>query len=461
MGKEQMPRDFFWGNSVSSMQTEGAWQEDGKGLSVYDIRPETATTMNWHDAIDEYHRYEEDLDLMQTMHMNMYRVQISWSRVCPDGDGNFNEAGLAYYDRLIDAMLERQIEPMICLYHFDMPLKLAEKYNGLISRTVMAAFVRFSEMVVRRYADKVKYWLTFNEHNLYFTDEVFEISGYMHGNRSLSDMYRIFHHTMLAHAQVDKFIHDNYSDLKIGGMLAFAACYPATSKPEDVFANRQIDEFLNHNLNSAFANGRYSNEVMQYVANHHIDWDFQAGDELILSAQKADFLAFSYYRTDTINADKIPSDAAPNRYLNFGNEKNRFLTANEWQWTIDPLGFRNVIATLFSRYGVPIFPVENGIGWRESWNGKDMVVDDYRIAYHQSHIQAMKDAMFVDGAKVLGYLGWGLIDIPSSHADMEKRYGVVYVNRTNHDLKDLKRVPKKSFYWLQKVLADNGNNLDL
>jgi 6-phospho-beta-glucosidase len=459
MSNEKMPKNFFWGNSVSAMQTEGAWQEDGKGLSVYDVREATPTTMDWHVAIDEYHRYEEDLDLMADMGMNMYRIHIAWSRVVPDGDGEFNEAGIAYYDRLINAMLARGIEPMINLYHFDMPLALAQKENGFMSRHTVDAFVRFGEEMVRRFSDRVKYWITFNEHNLYFTDEVFEISGYDHGDRSINDLYQIFHHTMLAHAWITRFVHANYPDLKIGGMLAHAATYPATSKPNDVFQTRKLNEFLNNNLYDAFTTGLYSREVERYVAAHNIDMDFQPEDATTMSGMTADFLAFSYYRTDTLNADKIPADTPPNRYLNYGNEQNRFLEANEWHWTIDPMGFRTLMADVYSRYHVPVFPIENGIGLRETWDGEHEIQDDLRINYHRDHIQAMKDAMFEDGVEVLGYLGWGLIDIPSSHADMEKRYGFVFVNRTNHDLKDMKRVPKKSYHWFKKVMATNGDDL--
>lgn len=415
--------------------------------------------MDWHVAIDEYHRYEEDLDLMKDMGMNMYRIHIAWSRVVPDGDGAFNEAGIAYYDRLINAMLARGIEPMINLYHFDMPLALAERENGFMSRHTVDAFVRFGEEMVRRFSDRVKYWITFNEHNLYFTDEVFEISGYDHGERTLDDMYRIFHHTMLAHARVANFVHANFPDVKIGGMLAHAAAYPATSKPNDVYATRKLNEFLNNNLYDAFVHGAYSREVMQYVANHDIQMDVLPEDAAVMAQMTADFLAFSYYRTDTLNADKIPAGTSPNRYLNYGGEQNRFLTANEWHWTIDPLGFRTLMSDVYSRYHVPVFPIENGIGLREMWDGEHEIADDTRIAYHRDHIQAMKDAMFEDGVDVLGYLGWGLIDIPSSHADMEKRYGFVFVNRTNHDLKDMKRVPKKSYHWFKKVMATNGDDL--
>ncbi|MBS0958873.1 glycoside hydrolase family 1 protein [Leuconostoc pseudomesenteroides] len=460
MTKERkMPKSFYWGNSVSSMQTEGAWQADSKGLSVYDIREETGTTSDWHDAIDEFHRYEEDLDLMKKMNMNMYRIQISWSRIVPDGDGEINEKGFDFYDRLINAMLERDIEPMICLYHFDMPLALAKKQSGFLSRDTVTAFVKFGKAVIDHFANRVKYWITFNEHNLYFTDEVFQISGYTRSEKSIDHMYTIFHHTMLAHAEITNYVHDNYHELNIGGMLAYTPVYPATENPEDTFAVRKQSEFIYENINSLFLGKLYSPEVQQYIKNNDIRNDWRKEDHEILSIVYPDFLSFSYYRTMVLDAEPIPEYEVPNRYMNHSIAINKFLTHSEWHWNIDPLGFRNVITDLYNRYRIPVFPIENGIGIREHWDGENRIQDDTRIQYHEDHIKAMKDAMFIDGAKVLGYLGWGLIDIPSSHADMEKRYGAVYVNRTNHDLKDLKRVPKKSFYWFQNILSENGDNL--
>ncbi|MBP2057351.1 6-phospho-beta-glucosidase [Lactobacillus colini] len=459
MTKRKLPSSFFWGNSVSSMQTEGAWNEDGKGLSVYDIRPAGKNTTDWHVAIDEYHRYEEDLDLMKDMNMNMYRIQISWSRVCPDGDGEFNEKGIAFYDLLINAMLERGIEPMVCLYHFDMPLHLANNYNGFMSRHVLDAFVRFGKKMIDHFSDRVKYWIVFNEHNLYFQDEVFNISGYEKGSKTLDDMYTIFHHTAVAHVRLANYIHENYDDLKIGGMLAYQQIYPETCQPQDIWTAKKIQEFLNFNIYDIDTGHGYSPEVMQYIQDNNIQADIQAADLVEFKQAKADFLAFSYYCSWTISSEKIPDNVAPNRYLNFAGVENKYLKANDWGWTIDPLGFRNAITTMYDRYRIPIFPIENGIGLKEVWDGEHMIEDDERIAYHHDHIKALKDAVFLDGAKVLGYLGWGLIDIPSSHADVEKRYGAVYVNRSNHDLKDLKRVPKKSFYWFQKILKDNGDSL--
>ena len=458
-GQRKLPKSFFWGNSVSSMQTEGAWNEDGKGLSVYDIRQPSANTSDWHVAIDEYHRYKEDLDIMKEMNMNMYRIQISWSRVCPNGDGPFNEKGIEFYDHLIDAMLERGIEPMVCLYHFDMPLKLAQQYNGFISKHVVNAFIRFGKKMIDHFSDRVKYWIVFNEHNLYFQDEAFNISGYQSGNKSLTDMYTIFHHTMMCHIKLANYIHENYTDVKIGGMLAYQQIYPQTSKPEDVWAAKQVQEFLNFNIYDADTGHGYSPEVLQYAKNNDINMDITEEDIADMKKAQADFLAFSYYSSWVLSSDHLLKGEAPNRYLLQGGVPAKYVKTNEWGWAIDPLGFRNAITTMYNHYHIPIFPIENGIGLREKWDGQHMIQDDERINYHQEHIKAMKDAIFIDGAQVLGYLGWGLIDIPSSQGDIEKRYGAVYVNRSNHDLKDLKRVPKKSFYWFQKTFKNNGDEL--
>lgn len=456
---QPLPKGFLWGNSTSSMQTEGGIHEGGKGQSVYDIRPATENSMDWSVTIDEYHRYEEDFDLMQQMGMNAYRFQISWSRVVPDGDGKFNEEGIEFYRKQIKALIARGITPMICLYHFDMPLALAQKYNGFMSRHVVDAFVRYSERMVDEFADLVPYWITFNEQNLYFSSGVFHIAGYDHGEKTLNDIYTINHHVMLAHARVANYLHA-HSDAKIGGMLAYEECYPATSNPRDVQYARQIDEFLNNNLLDVFMHGHYSQEVLTYAKNHDLDFGFTADDQKIFDELKSDFFAFSYYRSHLIDSSKVPLTTAPNLYLDYGMVHNPYTQANEWDWNVDPLGFRDILDKVYSRYQVPMFPIENGIGIREVSDGTKMIQDDYRIDYHRVHIQAMKDAIFEDGVDVIGYLGWGLIDIPSSSGNMDKRYGMVYVNRTNTELRDLKRTPKKSFGWFKQVIESNGAQLD-
>ncbi|EGE54134.1 glycoside hydrolase family 1 protein [Streptococcus parauberis] len=449
---------FFWGNSVSSMQTEGGWNQGGKSLSVYDIREATDQLSDWHCANDNYNNYIEDFDYMKELGMNMYRFQISWSRVVKEGDGEFNEEGIAYYSQFIDDLLARGIEPMICLYHFDMPLHLAKDYNGFMSKYVKDAFIRYGKEMVDRFGDRVKYWITFNEQNIFHFREGFHISGYDQGDESIQDLYQIAHNVMICHAEIANYIHET-TDAKIGGMLAYSEVYPASPRPEDIKVAREWDEFVNQTLIECYVNGNYSRQHLAYAKANAIDLGIIDGEMESLAKLKSDFMSFSYYSSTTISAKNIPEGTPPNFYLDFGKEANPYIESTEWEWQIDPLGFRDVLNKLYQRYKVPVFPIENGIGVRETWDGENPIQDDYRIDYHKDHIKAMFDSMTEDGVEVIGYLGWGLIDILSSKGDMEKRYGLVYVNRSNHDLKDMKRVPKKSFDWFKNMIASNGSSV--
>ena len=272
-----MDQKFFWGNSVSSMQTEGGWNEGGKSLSVYDIREASENASDWHFANDNFHHYTEDFDYMKDLGMNMYRFQISWSRVVKDGDGEFNQEGIDYYRRFIDDLIARGIEPMICLYHFDMPLHLAEKYNGFMSKEVLHAFIRYGKKMVDCFGDKVKYWITFNEQNLYHGPEAFRISGYVKGNQTDDELYQILHNIMVGHAAICNYIHET-TDAKIGGMLAYSEVYPATCHPKDILVARKWDEFMNFTLLDAYVKGEYSSEMMKCIENHHINMNVLPGE---------------------------------------------------------------------------------------------------------------------------------------------------------------------------------------
>lgn len=245
----------------------------------------------------------------------------------------------------------------------------------------------------------------------------------------------------------------------MGGMLAHQLIYPATCKPRDIFCAQQYDEFLNQNLLRVFAGQGYSPAVMAVVEQEGFGDIYRADDLALFARTKNDFMAFSYYASKTLDSDAIPEGTPVNYYLLHGEKNNPYLKATEWNWQIDPLGFRTIITRYANDWRMPVFPIENGIGVIESWDGVNPIEDTYRIDYHRAHIEAMKEAMFEDGAEVMGYLGWGLIDILSSQGDMRKRYGVVYVNRENHDLKDLKRVPKKSYAWLKQVIHTNGREM--
>lgn len=455
-----LPDNFLWGNSVSSMQTEGAWNEGGKGRSVYDIREAKENTSDWKVATDSYHRYEEDFDLMKEMGMNCYRFQISWSRVIPSGDGEINQEGLAFYDRFIDALLDRDIEPMICLYHFDMPLHLAENYDGFLSRHVVDAFERYGKLLVDRYKEKVKYWITFNEQNIFGMERAaFRIAGVMNEEYSEKKLYQIQHNTMVAHARIANYIHETAPKCEIGGMITYSPWYPSSSKPKDIFTAQVMDDFLNQLYLYTFTYGEYPAFFTTYLEEN--DWvpKMEESDLTEISQMTSDWLAFSYYASNVVESDILSEDLPVSSY-GVGRTENPFLDRTEWDWQIDPLAFRLMMRDMYTRYRLPLFPIENGIGVIEELPENGLIEDNYRIAYHREHIQAMKDAILKDGVKCLGYLGWGLIDILSSQGDMRKRYGMVYVNRENHDLKDLKRIPKKSFYWMKQVTSTNGDNLE-
>lgn len=221
-------KPFYWGNSVSSMQTEGGYNEGGKSKSVYDIRQASDQVSDWHFANDNYHHFDEDLDLMQDLGMTMYRFSVSWSRVIKDGDGEINQEGLTFYDKLVDGCLKRNIQPMICLYHFDMPLHLAEKYDGFLSKETAEAFIRYGKVLVDHFKNRVKYWITFNEQNLYSQPGTFKIAGVMSDKHSLKDLYQITHNIMYCHAAIANYIHETTTECKIGGMLAYSEVYPST-----------------------------------------------------------------------------------------------------------------------------------------------------------------------------------------------------------------------------------------
>lgn len=450
-----MDKQFMWGNSTSSMQTEGAFDIDGKGKSVYDIREASENQSDWKVAIDEYHRYEEDIKLMKEMGANSYRFQVSWSRVLPKGYGEVNQKGLEFYDKLISCLEKYQIEPIICLYHFDMPLYLSEKYNGFSSKEVIDYFFEFSKIIIDRYHKKVKYWLTFNEHNLYSSDFALTIAG---SNLEINsqNIHQVQYNTLLCHGLVEKYIHENYKDLKIGGMLAYTTYYPYSSKAEDNYIRNIYNDFDYKLYLDVFTQKGYMNTFKAYLANNNIILEKTDQEEEIINNIKSDFIAFSYYRSATLKYQG--KDYSPLNTDVFVD--NKYLDRNEWNWEIDPKGLEIAMLEIYNKTNLPVFIVENGIGLREELPDNEFIEDDIRIKYLKDHFDSMMDAID-KGVECMGYLGWGFIDILSSSGNMDKRYGVVYVNRDNYDLKDLRRIKKKSFAYVKQVFESNGKDREI
>ncbi|MDF2485445.1 MAG: 6-phospho-beta-glucosidase [Herbinix sp.] len=452
-------KDFLWGGSVSSMQTEGAWAEGGKGLTVYDVQKTTKSGADWKVAIDFYHRYREDIALFADMGFNSYRFSLSWARILPDGEGEINETGLEFYENVIDELLKYNIEPVVCLYHFDMPLSLMNKYGGWKGRETLAAFQKYAETVIQRFGTRVKYYIPFNEQNAAAMLSLFQLPSDASERDKKKLQASCMHHMFLASASVWHLARQYAPHAKVGGMVNYMPIYPASCKPEDIFAAQKADRSYNQQTLEVFAHGEYPTDLLNEWGKAGIAPMIQPGDMVYLSKAKMDFLAHSYYQSLTVQADE-EGDGATILMRAFQNPpKNDYLRQTQWGWSIDPVGLRLTVKELYNRYHLPVFTIECGIGVDELLNEENTIDDDYRIDYFRSHLEQLKLAVTEDGVELMGFLTWGPIDILSSQGEMKKRYGFIYVNRTDTDLMDLARYKKKSYDWFKSVIASNGEAL--
>lgn len=449
------PENFLWGGAVTSFQSEGAWNEGGKGVSIVDSREVREGISDWKVAIDFYHKYKEDIALFKELGLKSFRTNIAWTRIYPDGE-TLNEEGLEFYDNVIDELIKNDIEPVMTLYHFDMPLVLQEKYNGFASRKVVDLFEKFAKTVFERYSDKVKYWISFNEINSTIWTEPY---GAKYPNGVNEDKFncQLIHNVLIANSKATRALHEINKDGKMGGMINYLFPYPATCSPEDTVLATKFKEYTTYLYLDVFSRGEYPNYYISNLRNKGIEVDFEDGDVELLKYGKADYLGVSYYMSVTIGSDSKDKISLYPKMDNI--VKNQYLKASEWGWTVDPIGFRLALKDVYERYNMPIFVLENGLGVKEELDENNTVEDDYRIDYLKQHIEEMKIAIS-EGVDIIGYLTWGPIDILSSKGEMSKRYGFIFVNRTETDLKDLKRYKKKSFNWFKKVTESNGEILE-
>lgn len=417
--------NFLWGGSVSSMQTEGAWNEDGKGPSVYDVMPAREGCSDWKTAIDFYHRYQEDIGLLAGMHFNCYRFSVSWSRVFPEGEGEVNQAGLDFYDRVVDELLAKGIQPMICLFHFDMPLALQKKYGGWQGRETVDAFCAYAETIVKHFAGRVKYYIPFNEQNVYPL-----VSG-----ASPETWGVAAHHMFLGGADLVRAVREFAPDAKVGGMVNYAPVYPATCHPGDVLAAKKCARQYVLQTIDVLAHGAYPSDMAAPP--------MEPGDAEILQAAKYDFIAHSYYCSLTAKRGGSVLDTLMGAFGGQGAQ-NPYLEKSQWGWMIDPDGLRISVGEIWRESRLPVFTIECGLGVDEQADENGYVDDLYRIDYLREHIKALHAAVDEDGVDLMGFLTWGPMDILSSRGEMRKRYGFIYVNRTDTDLRDLKRSKKRS-----------------
>ncbi len=459
------PEGFLWSASTSAYQVEGAWDLDGKGPSVIDARgtyPEGTT--DFKVASDHYHRFAEDVALFAELGLKAYRFSIAWTRIIPDGDGAVNQAGVDFYHRLIDALLAAGIEPIVTMYHFDLPAALDAK-GGWTDRATVGAFARFAEVLFREYGSKVTYWLTINEQNMMVLHG--EAIGTVKPGMPKSAVYQANHHMMLAQALANQLCHKLVPGGKIGPAPNISAVYPASCHPLDVLAADDVNAIRNWLYLDMGVHGYYNSTAWAYLEAQGAAPEIAEGDLDILAADRPDFIAFNYYSTMTVarpgsedvdrRAGEADQQLDPGEPGVYAGAANPHLPRTEFGWEIDPIGFRTTFRAIWDRYRLPLLVTENGLGAFDKLED-GQVHDSYRIDYLRDHIEQIQLAV-TDGVEVLGYSPWSAIDLVSTHQGSSKRYGFIYVDREEFDLKQLTRYKKDSFAWYAKVIASNGADL--
>ncbi|ALB44245.1 MAG: glycoside hydrolase family 1 protein [Clostridium beijerinckii] len=464
---KDFPKNFLWGASTSAYQVEGAYNEDGKGLSVQDTKEPFPGTPDFKVSSDHYHHYKEDVALFAEMGFKTYRFSIAWTRIIPNGVGDVNPKGIEFYNNLINELLSHGIEPLVTMYHFDLPDAL-QREGGWSNRKTADAFVNYAKVLFENFGDRVKYWLTINEQNMMILHGG-AIGTVNDGVENVEkELYKQNHHMMLAQAQTMKLCHNMCPKAKIGPAPNISSIYPASSRPEDILAASNQSSIRNWLYLDMAVHGRYNPIAWSYMVEKGIEPTIEDGDMEILKGGNPDFIAFNYYCTGTAEESKIDdkevSTQGGDQQIAVGDlgvykgASNPNLEKTQFGWEIDPIGFRNTLREVYERYNLPIIITENGLGAYDNVEENDTINDDYRIDYLRKHIEQARLAI-TDGVDLIGYCPWSAIDLISTHQGFKKRYGFIYVNRDEFDLKDLRRIRKKSFFWYKKVIETNGEEI--
>ncbi|WP_375152613.1 6-phospho-beta-glucosidase [Enterococcus mundtii] len=476
----ELPKDFLWGGAIAAHQAEGAWNIDGRGPSIADVmtaggngipRKITKGIIEGeyypnHEAIDFYHRYKEDIQLFKELGLKCLRTSISWSRIFPTGQEETpNEQGLKFYDDLFDECLKNGIEPVVTLSHFEIPYAIYEDFGGFANKAVIPLFVKFAQCVFDRYKDKVTYWMTFNEINNQ-ADGQEPVHVWTNSAMIIEDdqdkealVFQAGVNELIASAWAvneGKKINPNF---QIGCMMAYVPIYPYSCAPEDMIASVKANE-RRFFYSDVHVRGEIPTYTEKYWEQKGLTIDISEKERQILRQGTVDYIGFSYYMSGTIttlpDVEGRQTEDIPSAKL----VKNPYITASDWGWPIDPVGLRYVLNTVYQRYDLPLFIVENGFGAYDQLTDSNEIHDDYRSNYLREHIEQMKKAVVEDGVPLIGYTPWGIIDIVSfGSGEMEKRYGMIYVDKDNTGKGTLQRLKKDSFAWYQQVIETNGEQL--
>ena len=474
----KLNNNFLWGGSIAAHQCEGAWDEDGKGLALMDVV--TSGDVN-HDrsihekkqpgcyypsetGIDFYHRYREDIELFAEMGFKALRISIDWSRIYPKGDDAYpNPEGIKHYQKVIDALLEKNIEPIVTLYHFEMPLAIVKKYGSWTNRKTIALYLRYCKTMFEAFKGKVHYWVTFNEMN------------HIDSQMTLSDFFTYFvagikfselknapqtlaecaYNMTVASVKASRLAHEMDEQNKVGCVFGLTPNYPYSCNPEDVMLSYKCMTRDLYQID-AMCYGKFPEYKLREYQRLGIEIIVHEEDKTAFKEGKLDFLGINYYASE-VSAAKETADM---KKAVFGGVKNPYLKDSEWGWSIDPTGLRYILNFIDRRYQLPIMITENGLGAADIVEQDGRIQDIYRIDYLQQHLSALKQAILEDDVNCIGYLMWGPIDLVSATTgEMKKRYGFIYVDKHDDGTGSYKRIPKDSFYWYKNIIETNGENL--
>lgn len=470
------PKDFLWGSASAAYQVEGAWNTDGKGPSIWDnyvrIPGTTFKGSNGDVAVDHYHRYKEDVALMAEQGLKAYRFSVAWTRILPTGKGEINQKGLEFYSNLIDELLKYGIEPIITIYHWDLPQALQDEYGGWESRQLIDDFTNYAKILFDAYSDRVKTWVSLNEQNI-FIGHGYLLASHPPKVADPKRMYAANHVANLVNASVIKAFREGGYPGKIGPSFAYGPTYAIDAQPKNVLANENVSDLMAYFWMDVYVYGRYPKMALKALEDMGALPEILPEDYELLKAGKPDFMGVNYYQTSTVAnnpLDGVGMDSKPN-YTGkkgttqesgmpglFKNVENPYLEKTNWDWTIDHQGLRIALRRISSRYDLPILITENGLGEFDQLESDGTIHDEQRINYLNNHCVAIQEAIS-DGVEVLGYCTWSFTDLLSWLNGYQKRYGFVFIDRDETDEKDLTRYRKDSFFWYQEVIKTNGESL--
>lgn len=448
------PPGFLWGTATASYQIEGAWQEDGKGESIWDRFSHTPGNVidgnNGDMACDHYHRWADDIALMKSLGLQAYRFSIAWPRILPNGRGSVNPKGIDFYSRLVDGLLEAGIVPFVTLYHWDLPQVLQDA-GGWPVRETAVAFVEYADVISRALGDRVKNWITHNEPWCvsFLSHEIGEHAPGWRGDWAAA--IRAAHHLLLSHGWVVPVIRQNSPGSEVGITLNFTWGEAASASQADTAAARWYDGYFNRWFTEPIFGRSYPADMVEHYQPHFPNgFNFIQPGDMATIATPTDFLGVNYYTRELLRDQLTPDNLPQTRFDN--------LERTEMNWEIYPDGLYKLLNRLTFEYQVPkLYITENGCsfsdGPEEQVDGTVCVPDGRRLNYLRDHFAAAHRAI-QNGAPLAGYFVWSLIDNFEWAKGYQQRFGIVWVDYTTQQ-----RIPKNSAFWYQNVIAQNGFDL--